>query len=260
MLELGEALAAPADRSRRRQEPARRLLLGAGVREARRRARGSRRPAAARVAVRGAAGAQGRGSGARLSRSIGRGAAGDAPRDGVCRALRPRGGSGRGRPRHRRRPDCRVLRRRARRGLAGSRGARRGGARRRRAARPGRYVSRHRHRGERGRDPRAKQRPQSVRGITARSAPHLERSVVSHAGAARQSGVRAGGVLAAPRRAGSRAARGAQLRSERGRRRPLHRRRLRGPPWRCCASRASTARPRWPGCCHARDSMPTMCT
>ncbi len=69
----------------------------------------------------------------------------------------------------------------------------------------------------------------SVRGREAYSAsrtdlaPRVERSLLSHADAARQPGMRPRGVLAAPGRARSGIARGAALRSFRGCRRPLHR-------------------------------------
>ena len=84
----------------------------------------------------------------------------------------------------------------------------------------------------------------------------LERDLLSHAGAARQPGVRAARNTAAARRARSR---DCMPRSASTRRRTSPRptsRPARDPRWRCCASRASTARSRWPRCSPAPASTP----
>ena len=79
-------------------------------------------------------------------------------------------------------------------------------------------------------------------------APALERGVLPHAGAARQSGMRARGIFPAARRARSRAC------TPRSRYDPAedvaapYICEARGPRSRCCANRASTARPKWRPC------------
>ncbi len=176
----------------RRQEPPGRIVLGAGAREERRRARRPRQPAAAGRAVRGAARIEEPRPAAGLSRPLGRRRAHHGVGNGLRRPLRPGHRFGGGRRSHRR-LFCRGIGR----GAAGA-----GGARRRSAGNPGqawprRNVPRHRRARGRRRHRGARQWPDGLLGIAAGFAPALERGVVSHPGNARQSGLRPPGIFAA---------------------------------------------------------------